>query len=504
NLGVVELTLALHRVFDTSRDRLIFDVGHQSYVHKLLTGRGGAFPTLRQYGGLSGFPKPSESIHDAFIAGHASAAVSEALGMARARTLLGEDYAVIALLGDGALTGGLAYEGMCDAGASKEPLIVILNDNGMSISGNVGGMAKYLSSLRLRRGYRKFKDRYRRFTERVPGGKFLYRLTHQIKASLKRAIYDCEMFEDWGFQYIGPVDGHDLEALTRALEVARDIQAPALVHVITTKGRGYAPAEENPELFHGIGKFDPATGIPAPTAPSFAGVFGEQLVSLAEVNRALIAVTAAMAPGTGLAHFKERFPERFFDVGIAEGHAASLCAGAAHQGLTPVFAVYSTFLQRAYDMLLHDIGILGEHVVLAVDKCGLSGEDGETHQGIFDISYLRSVPGMTVLSPASFQELRDMLTYAVLSCHGPVAVRYPKGGEGAYKAGGAVPSSLLREGEDFTLVTYGTSVNDALAAADTLAAEGIGLEVIKLGFLKPWDTDAVERSVRKTGRLLVL
>lgn len=504
NLGAVELTVAIHRVFNTKKDRLLFDVGHQSYIHKILTGRKAAFSTLRQFGGLAGFPKPTESVHDSFIAGHASAAISEALGMARARTRLGEDYSVIALLGDGALTGGLAYEALCDAGASGEPLIVILNNNGMSIADNVGAMACHLSHLRMKKGYLRVKEIYRRLILKFPGGRYVYNFTHRIKQSIKTAIFKCSMFEDMGFTYIGPVDGHNIGQLTLALELAKSQNEPVLVHVITTKGKGYRFAEENPNSYHGVPPFDPVTGFVPPVSMNFSDVMGSELTSMAEENNRIIAITAAMPTGTGLTGFAEAYPDRFFDVGIAEGHAVAMAAGAAHQGLVPVVAIYSTFLQRSYDMLIHDIGISGEHVVLCVDKAGLVGEDGETHHGAFDVSYLRSVPGMTILSPASFDELRDMLHFAVNKLTGPVAIRYPKGGEGSYTGGDTAPSKLLRRGEDFTIVTYGTSVNDALAAADILSEKDITVDVLKLGFIKPIDFDAIAESVRRTGRLLVL
>lgn len=504
SLGVAEITVAIHRVFDTSRDRLVFDVGHQSYIHKALTGRRDKFDTLRSFGGIAGFPKPSESEHDAFIGGHASAAVSEALGMARARTIAGEDYSVIALLGDGALTGGMAYEALCDAGASREPLIVILNDNGMSIAKNVGGMAKYLTRLRLRRGYRTFKTIYRKVTSAVPGGKWVYRFTHKLKENIKRGVFNCGMFEDWGFSYLGPVDGHDLGEVIRALEVARDLRGPVIIHAITTKGKGYAPAEKNPEAFHGVGAFDKETGLTPSPEESFATRFGEYLTSLAEDDKDICAITAAMAPGTGLSGFGRTYPNRFFDVGIAEEHAAGMAAGLAAGGMKPVLAVYSTFLQRSYDQLIHDIGILSEHVVLAVDKAGLVGEDGETHHGVFDVNYLRSVPKMTVLCPASYAELRDMLSFALYDITGPVAVRYPKGGEGEYRERGVDKSKLLRTGEDFTIITYGININDAVKAADMLAEKSIYCDVLKLGSIKPLDEDAIIASVSKTGRLYVL
>lgn len=504
SLGVAEITVAIHRVFDTSRDRLVFDVGHQSYIHKALTGRKDKFDTLRSFGGIAGFPKPSESEHDAFIGGHASAAISEALGMARARTLKGEDYSVIAVLGDGALTGGMAYEALCDAGASREPLIVILNDNGMSIAKNVGGMAKYLTRLRLRRGYRTLKTAYRKVTGSVPGGKWLYRITHNLKESIKRSVFNCGMFEDWGFTYIGPIDGHDIGEVVRALEVARDLNCPVLVHAITKKGKGYAPAEKNPEAFHGISAFEKETGEVPTAAESFASVFGAELTGLAEEDKEICAITAAMAPGTGLSGFGRTYPNRFYDVGIAEEHAAGMAAGLAAGGMKPVLAVYSTFLQRSYDQLIHDIGILSEHVVIAVDKAGLVGEDGETHHGVFDVSYLRSVPKMTVLCPASYAELRDMLSYAIYDITGPVALRYPKGGEGEYKERGVDSSKLLREGVDFTIITYGINVNDAVKAADMLSDKGVFCDVLKLGSIKPLDEKAIIESVKKTGRLYVL
>ncbi len=504
NLGVVELTVAIHRVFDTSRDRLIFDVGHQSYIHKILTGRKDGMPGIRSYGGISGFPKPSESIHDAFIAGHASSAVSAALGMARARTLLGEDYRVIALLGDGALTGGLAYEGLSNAGDSDEPLIVILNDNGMSINENVGGIARYLSRERIKRGYISFKNVYRKITKKIPGGKRIYNLTHRIKTVLKKAIFHCSMFEDMGFAYLGPVDGHNIKMLISALKIARDSEGPVLLHVITKKGKGYKFAEDNPNTFHGLSGFDPVTGKEPAPQESFSSVFGAELVKLANRDRRITAITAAMPGGTGLAEFAETFPDRFSDVGIAEGHAAVMAGGEAHKGLIPVYAVYSTFLQRAYDMLIQDVAMGQEHVVLAVDRAGLVGQDGETHHGVFDVSFLTSIPNMTVLAPASFQELRDMLDMAVETFNGPIAIRYPKGGEGRYRDGGTQASCIIREGSDFTIITYGIMVNNAMEAADILEEQGISVEILKLGYIKPLDIEAVERAAEHTGRLLVL
>ena len=496
--------MAIHRVFDTSRDRLVFDVGHQCYIHKMLTGRGGRMDTLRTFGGLAGFPKPAESVHDAFIAGHASDSVSVAVGMARARTRLGEDYHVLALIGDGALTGGLAYEGLSDAGDSGEPLIVILNDNGMSITKNVGGVAELLARQRLKPQYLHFKQGYRKAMKVLPGGRHIYRVTHKLKSGIKGTLLPCSFFEDMGFTYLGPVDGHDVKRLTKLLRYARDLSCPVLLHIRTVKGKGYAPAERNPDKFHGVSRFCVETGAPVrPSGTDFSKVFGETMCELAGEDPRVCAITAAMAHGTGLSGFFETFPERSFDVGIAEGHAVSLAAGMAKQGMTPVFAVYSTFLQRGYDMLLHDVGIQGLHVVLGVDRAGLVGADGETHHGAFDVAFLNTVPGMTVYSPASFAELRTMLRHAVSGCTGPVAVRYPRGGEGDYKDDAGLTAAVLRPGRDITLVGYGLLINQLLKAAQVLEARGISAEVVKLGRLTPLDWGEVARSVQKTGHLLV-
>jgi 1-deoxy-D-xylulose-5-phosphate synthase len=504
NLGVVELTVALHRVFDTAKDRLVFDVGHQSYVHKLLTGRMDKFGTLRQFGGLSGYPKPSESRHDAFIAGHASNSISVALGMARARTLTRRDYSVIAVIGDGALTGGLSYEALSDAGESGEPLIIILNDNGMSITPNVGGMAKYLSRQRLKPTYVAFKKRYRRVMEKLPGGRHIYNITHGIKSAFKQALLHCSMFEEMGLQYAGPVDGHDIAKLTEALSWAKGLGEPALIHVRTQKGKGYTYSEATPDIYHGVSPFDYKKGVVGGSAPCFSTVFGEEMTRLAHQDYRICAITAAMTSGTGLTEFAARYPERFFDVGIAEGHGATMAAGMASQEIIPVFAVYSTFLQRSYDMLLHDVALSNLHVVFAVDRAGIVGGDGETHQGIYDVGYLSTVPNMKVLCPASYRELRDMLRHAAFKMAGPVAVRYPKSGEGRYRDGGVRLSKLVSEGEDVTIVTYGINVNACLDAADMLQRGGISVEIVKLGFVSPIDFEAVDASLRKTGRLLVV
>ena len=507
NLGAVELTVAIHRVFDTERDRLVFDVGHQCYVHKILTGRREAFPTLRKLDGLSGFPKPHESVHDAFIAGHASNSVSVALGMARARTLRGEDYSVLALIGDGALTGGLAYEGLNNAGASGEPLIVILNDNGMSINPNVGAMTSHLARLRSKPAYYHFKKWYRSLFGPRPMRNPLYRFNHRLKTVLKKGLVPgSTLFEDMGFTYLGPIDGHDLPRLCDVLSWARELDCPVLLHVKTVKGKGVSFAERNPDMFHGVGPFDPDTGkLKKAGEESFSSVFGRAMTDFARRDPRVCAVTAAMADGTGLSGFAKTFPERFFDVGIAEGHGISMAAGMAAQGLLPVFAVYSTFLQRGYDMLIHDVALEKLHVVLGVDRAGLVGADGETHHGCFDALFLSELPGYTVLCPASFAELRRMLEKALFELTGPVAVRYPRGGEGAFRDDTSDrPLVRLREGGDVTLLTYGVLVNQALEAAALLEQEGVQAEVLKLNQIAPLNGALLEGFFEKTDILLVL
>ena len=484
NLGVVELSVALETVYDTKKDRLVFDVGHQSYVHKLLTGRRDAFHTLRQFGGLSGFPKPSESDTDAFVAGHASSSVSIALGMARARTLLHQDYQVVAVIGDGAATGGMAYEGLNDAAESKEPMVVILNDNEMSIGKNVGGVSRHLSRLRSSEHYLGVKRWYRRTLYSIPGGKRVYLFSSRAKNRIKHFLLQTTIFENMGLKYLGPVNGHDLSDLLSVLRAARDLQEPVLVHVVTRKGCGYSFAEEDPAKFHGIGKFDAATGKKlGQKIRTFSDSFGDTLVSLAEKNPRLCAITAAMPGGTGLLPFMKQFPERFFDVGIAEEHAVSMAGGLAKQGMVPVAAIYSTFLQRAFDQILQDVAMLRLHVVLAVDRAGLVGDDGPTHHGVFDVGYLRQVPGLKLLSPASLKEQEQMLRWAIEDCQGPVAVRYPRGTEGAYVDAlwdGEKGVVRHRSGEDMTLITYGTMINPVLAAAEQLAKAGIRCTVLRL------------------------
>ncbi len=489
NLGVVELTVAMETVFDTAVDRLVFDVGHQSYVHKLLTGRQADFSALRQFGGIAGFPKPAESSSDAFVAGHASSSVSIALGMARARTLTKGHYGVVALLGDGAATGGMVYEGLNDAAVSGEPMVVILNDNAMSIDHNVGGLASHLSKLRTKDKYLGMKRRYKGLLSRIPGGGWILRITGSIKDVIRRMLIPTTVFENMGFTYFGPVDGHDTEGLITLLQTAKDMKRPVLVHVITQKGKGYAPAEEHPKLFHGVGKFDPVTGeVPVKSAPVFSDAFGSTMCELAAADPTVCAITAAMPGGTGLLDFKKSYPERLFDVGIAEEHAMSMAGGLAKQGMKPVIALYSTFLQRAYDMILQDICMLGLHVVLAVDRAGLVGEDGETHHGVFDVGFLRQAPGMQILCPASTAELQAMLHWAVLEQSGPVAIRYPRGGNLEYTDSAWDSDKRLcthRKGDRAVIVVYGTLLQNAMEAADILSQQGVEVSVVRLLSVAP-------------------
>ena len=486
NLGAVELSVAIETVFNTMEDRLVFDVGHQSYVHKLLTGRRADFAHLRQFGGIAGFPKPSESDADAFVAGHASSSVSIALGMARARTLQNRNYNIIALIGDGALTGGMAYEGLNDAAVSGEPMVIILNDNEMSIGKNVGGLSRHLSRLRSSDNYLDAKRIYRKVMKKLPGGEAIYRASSRLKNRLKNFLLHTTIFENMGFTYLGPADGHDLPGLISLLTSARDLKEPVVVHVVTKKGCGYKFAEEDPAKFHGIGKFDPETGKKlASKVETFSDSFGEAMMDLAETNDKVCAITAAMPGGTGLLAFQRKFPKRTFDVGIAEEHAVSMAGGLAKQGMVPVVALYSTFLQRGYDQIMQDIGLLQLHVVLSIDRAGLVGDDGPTHHGVFDVGFLRQVPGIRILTPVSLAEQQDMLRWAVEEYNGPVAIRYPRGTEGSYTASDwhGLDGELVkchRQGKDVTLVTYGTMLENAMAAAEVLSSQGIEATVLRL------------------------
>ena len=486
NLGAVELSIAIETVYNTMEDRLVFDVGHQSYVHKILTGRQADFARLRQYGGIAGFPKPSESDSDAFVAGHASSSVSIALGLARARTLQKQNYDVVALIGDGACTGGMAYEGLNDAAVSGEPMVVILNDNEMSIGKNVGGISRYLSRLRSSDNYLGAKKVYRQILKKLPGGNALYHATSDLKNRMKQFLLKTSIFENMGFTYLGPADGHDLPGLISLLTAAKELREPVLVHVVTKKGCGYPFAEEDPAKFHGIGKFDPVTGKKlAPKVKTFSDSFGETILELAQKNEKVCAITAAMPGGTGLLKFQQQFPERTFDVGIAEEHAISMAGGLAKQGMIPVAALYSTFLQRGYDQILQDIALLQLHVVLAIDRAGIVGDDGPTHHGVFDVGFLRQVPGMKILAPVSMAEQQDMLRWAVENYQGPVAIRYPRGTEGLYQESdwnGQEGDQVKchRTGKDVTILTYGNLLDNVLEAAQLLSADRVEATVLRL------------------------
>lgn len=509
NLGTIELTVAIHRVFDTKTDRLVFDVGHQCYAHKMLTGRREDFPTLRQYQGIAGFPKPSESIHDAFVAGHASNSIAVALGMAQARALTEQDYAVIALLGDGALTGGLAYEGLAASGQLQGQMLVILNDNGMSITKNVGGVSNYLGKQRLKPQYLQFRRLYRSVLNKNTLGKKVHHMNHRIKQAVKHSLFPCSLFEQLGFTYYGPVDAHDLSALTKILAFAKEQETPVLLHVRSTKGKGYLPAENSPDAFHGVPAFDPTADTLQTKAPpsgekTFSKVLGETMVDLGQTVPELCGITAAMPTGTGLDIFGKAYPQRLYDVGIAEGCAVSMAGGLAKQGAVPVFAVYSTFLQRAYDMILHDVALENLHVIFAVDRCGLVGEDGETHHGVFDLAFLSTVPHLTLLAPSSLQELADMLRWAVLKAKGAVALRYPRGSQGKYTQGYSGEAvDVLQTGTDITLLSHGIHINHVIDCGEALAKQGISCEILKVNQISPLDTGRILDSVRKTGHLLL-
>lgn len=512
NLGVVELTLALHRVFSTPMDKLVFDVGHQSYIHKIVTGRREAFRTLRQYGGLSGFPKRSESEHDAFGAGHSSTSISAALGMAVARDLQGEDYEVVAIIGDGSMTGGMSYEALNNAGVLHKKMIVVLNDNEMSISKNVGAMSEYLYQLRTGETYNKIKNDIEGWLKNMEFGTDVLKAIRRLKGSVKYLMVPTSIFEELGFTYLGPIDGHDVESLIEVLEAAKKIDGPVLVHVLTKKGKGYKPAEESPNKFHGTGPFDIATGrkITNPNAPiTYTEVFGKTLSALADTDEKIVGITAAMPDGTGLNIFAKDHPDRFFDVGIAEQHAVTAAAGMAAAGMKPVTAIYSTFMQRAYDSIFHDICLQNLHVTMCLDRAGLVGDDGFTHHGVFDYAYLRSLPRMTIMAPKDENELRHMLKTA-LAHNGPVSVRYPRGSGVGVDITGPVETlpigkaEVLREGKDVCLWAIGSMVTSAVAAAAKLAEAGISAGVVNMRFAKPLDEELLKEHAAKYGAIVTL
>lgn len=501
NLGVVELTLAIHRVFNSPEDKIVWDVGHQAYTHKLLTGRLDRFDTLRQENGLSGFPKPNESVHDSFVSGHSSTSVSVACGIAEAMKLEGKNNHAVAVIGDGAFTGGLAYEGLNNAGKSHTNLIVILNHNDMSISRNVGAFAKYLSSIRNKESYMTTKNAVDQMLKKTPVvGQPISKVLSASKTAIKGVVLKGNtMFEDLGFEYLGPVDGHDIEALEDILKLAQSMHKPVFVHVNTTKGKGYAPAEKNPGEYHGIAKFDIATGNPeVSSADSFSSEFGRELVNIASENDKICAVTAAMKYGTGLQFFADEYRNRFFDVGIAEQHAVTYCAGLASMGFLPVFAVYSSFLQRAYDQLFHDAALSEQHMVIGIDRAGFVGEDGETHQGLYDVAMLTSIPGTTIFSPSGYEELRYDLNQAVRDYKGIVCLRYPRGKDTGAATGQkefADWTAEERSGSDTLLVSYGRTAENVRKAGALLENEyDISCDVLKLNKIWPFDEEMVKKA----------
>lgn len=497
NLGVVELTVAMHRVFDSPLDQFCFDVGHQCYTHKIITGRRTQIATIRREGGLAGFPKPTESEHDPMISGHSSTSISAACGLAKAKTLSGDKHHVIAVIGDGALTGGLAYEGLNNAGRSHDRIIVILNDNKMSINKNVGAMARYLAVIRTKSSYIRFKTVVAKVCGHIPLiGKGINKLLFRSKNALKSAIYKSTLFEDMGFVYIGPVDGHNLKLLERTLSIASKMDRPVLIHICTLKGKGYSYAEMKPRKYHGVSSFDIDTGEPKMNVPTFSDVFGSALCSLASVDPTICAVTAAMKSGTGLSAFAEQHRHRFFDVGIAEAHAVTFCAGLAANGMKPVFAVYSSFIQRAFDQLLHDAAIQKLNVTLAIDRAGIVGEDGETHQGVFDVSLFGEIPNIVVYSPAYFLELERTLSMAI-STEGPAVIRYPRGAQ-PYK-----PDWLTQTMNDYDIygegsvliVTYGRLTGYALHAMERLKQDDISVSVMRFLKISPISSDSVSEAL---------
>ena len=495
NLGTVELTLAIHRVFNSPKDKIIWDVGHQAYTHKLLTGRLKAFSTLRQENGISGFPKPSESKHDPFISGHSSNSISAAYGIARGMKLQGkEDYAV-AVIGDGALTGGLAYEGLNNAGKSDDNIIIILNHNDMSISKSVGALAKYLTSIRAKPGYLDTKNAVEKVLDKTPFvGKPLKKVIKTSKSALKGIIYHSTMFEDFGFAYLGPVDGHNIAEIEKTLKMAKRLKRPVFVHVNTVKGKGFAPAEKNPGAFHALSKFELQTGNPEIiTEDSYSAIFGKELTKIAEYDNRICAVTAAMKYGTGLQYFYSDHKERFFDVGIAEQHAITFSAGLAKTGLIPVIAVYSTFLQRAYDQVLHDAAIDNTHIVLGIDRAGIVGEDGETHQGIFDVAFLTTIPNITLFSPSCYEEVELCLNEAIFNIKGIVGIRYPRGNDTSSfdKSNLNAAFTLTGDNSKILLVTYGRIYDNSIKARNSLNRQNINCDVLKLTKISPIDNEVI-------------
>ena len=513
NLGVVELTIALFHTLNLPKDKIVWDVGHQCYTHKILSGRRDDFALLRKFKGISGFPKREESPYDSFNTGHSSTSISAALGIAEGRDILGEDYTVLAVIGDGALTGGMAYEALNNASKMKKNFIIILNDNEMSIAKNVGGMSTYLNGIRSHKGYTRFKENLASGLGKIPlVGNHLVERLKNTKNSIKQLLVPGMLFENMGLTYLGPVDGHNLHALEQVIHEAKRIDHAVLVHVVTKKGKGYVPAEQNPSAFHGVGPFHIATGKSKKESSekSYTDIFAESLIKEGKENKKIVAITAAMPDGTGLDKFEKLFPKRFFDVGIAEAHAVTSAAGLASAGLKPVFAVYSSFLQRAYDQLVHDVCLQKLPVVFAIDRAGLVGADGETHQGIFDISYLRSIPNMTVMAPKNAKELAEMLHFA-LRFQGPIAIRYPRGT--AYQGFSekrepieyGKAEILIEEPGEIALLALGSMVSTGEHIVEKMAKKGVKLSLVNARFAKPIDTEMLDKlSEKGYGKILTL
>lgn len=510
NLGVVELTIALHSVFDVPKDKIVWDVGHQTYIHKIITGRKEQLKTLRKLNGIAGFPKTNESESDCFNTGHSSTSISAALGMARARDLKGEDNSVLAVIGDGALTGGMALEALNDAGYSQSKLTVILNDNEMSISKNIGGLNMLLSKLRTKKTYTKSNVSIKKVLNKIPLiGKPTVKIVRRIKRGIKQLIIPKMFFEDIGFRYLGPVDGNDIEQLENLLKISKQLEGPVIIHVLTKKGKGYEIAEKNPDKFHATGPFDIETGKPKKEKKAdYSKIMGETLIELAQKNEKIVAITASMKDGTGLGEFAKKFPKRFFDIGIAEQHALGLAAGMAKEEMIPVVPIYSSFYQRCYDQVIHDIAIQKLPVIMCVDRAGIVGADGETHQGTLDMAFFRLVPNLVILAPKDFKELKEMLTFAV-TLNKPVVIRYPRGGEDSYKIEKQEKiklgkAEILKEGTDLSIIAIGKMVARAMKLADKLEKEGIQAEVINARFLKPIDKETMKKSIEKTKNVVTI
>lgn len=511
NLGIVELTLALHYCFDAPKDKIVWDVGHQAYIHKILTGRKDKFTTLRQLDGLSGFPKPSESEYDTFTAGHSSTSISIALGFACARDMRGSDEKVVAVIGDGSLTGGVAFEALNNAGRSNSNIIVVLNDNQMSISGNVGALSRHLGELRTERGYIEAKNDVKKLLNRFPDSEKMVNKIKRTKNRIKYLFIPGVIFEELGFKYIGPVDGNNIESLIEVINRAKNIEGPVLIHVKTKKGKGYKYAENNPSAYHGVSAFDLSTGVSIKKSnkPTYSDVFGKTMCSMADEDDKIVAVSAAMGNGTGLSKFISKHPSRFYDVGIAEQHAVSFSAALAKSGFRPVFAVYSTFLQRAYDEIMQDVCLQNLHVVFAVDRAGIVGADGETHQGIYDISYFTHMPNMTVMMPKNGIELEKMLRYAVYNIDGPVAVRYPRGNiSDIYSENTSEiefgKAELLEDGEKIAVISAGAVCDNAAKVCEMLKNDGYNPMLINMRFAKPVDKEMLKLAAEKCGYIFTL